>query len=537
MRLKTNAVLLTSILLLAAASPSLAQKSAPVVAARVAAVKKPKLDAEAQTIVDASAAVAPEFAADVLERLAESERVKEKALKIELLEKAFALAERSQLDVRQQVELGSAYNNDTYIGLTAFSNYTYLDRISRQGLMLLTLSRLDMKRARALFEQMQPPHIDPTPCTQALVADPDYYYSILARVAHDGYSDQEKTKGRHIELMAQAIRHATTHAQLWSASDLMSKQLTSEELAMLTPVFAQALDTVRGDERGFVGLTHYRVEAFAEVIKMLGVRQMRTEQLMLLRSLRQYLVDNFNGPRCADAIEKLDDKHPLPEAIAAFNTTFAKLLPAAKLKPIAPEELKDASTAETPEAHATMQSLQLNDLITSMNSLIEDGKPPSIEKRQTQKWKSSIDDILMKIDEWNDSSLSLEDAYMIKSDLYQSLLYFTAQGEQRTRIIERLIKHFETYSGKISPTLWADPVKKMLNGNFNTGVEDDCRLIIDDSQRLFIASDDATLHLYGLLEHYAPQDTRPLWERPEIMERAKQIEKEKQAEAEKQQDP
>jgi hypothetical protein len=72
--------------------------------------KEPKPDAELESIVGMAAGVPAEFGADVLIRLAESNKIRQRSLKIELLTRAFYLAESAQQPVRQ-ASLASTRSN------------------------------------------------------------------------------------------------------------------------------------------------------------------------------------------------------------------------------------------------------------------------------------------------------------------------------------------------------------------------------------------------------------------------------------------
>ena len=61
-----------------------------------------KLDPEVQALIDKDGAVPPEFAADVLLRLAESDRISQQSVKLRLITNAFYLAESAQQPIKKR---------------------------------------------------------------------------------------------------------------------------------------------------------------------------------------------------------------------------------------------------------------------------------------------------------------------------------------------------------------------------------------------------------------------------------------------------
>ena len=173
------------------------------------------------------------------------------ALKAKVITRAFEKASAAQDDVLRR-PFGASVE-ETSQGLHAIaSSVTRLNRISLQARVVQQVVATDPRKARHLFESMQPPQLTPVSCNENWYFVPDAYYDDLAAVLQRGFSESEKKGGTRAGYVSSVIRHTQSHLQLVPIARLLSTgEFTEQELRMIVPVYAATLAEVHGDPLSF----------------------------------------------------------------------------------------------------------------------------------------------------------------------------------------------------------------------------------------------------------------------------------------------
>lgn len=170
-------------------------------------------NAEVKALVNDSEALPPEFSADVSLTLVENGLIRDNALKIKLLTRAFEKASAAQDDVLER-PFGSSVE-ETAEGLHAIaSTVTGLNRTSLQSRVIRQFVVIDPHRARRIFESMPAPHLTEIPCNRDWYFFPDDYYKALEGVLRTGFSNGEIAGGNRAAYVSSIISNAQYHIQI-----------------------------------------------------------------------------------------------------------------------------------------------------------------------------------------------------------------------------------------------------------------------------------------------------------------------------------
>ena len=191
---------------------------------------RPKLPPELDHVVQLANAAPPEFAADALLRVAAITTI-DRRLRMELIDKAFHLAPGAQfhtpMTIVEQVP-------DTSAGMAGAAAKLYLDTLSLQCRAIYAMLQLDKPAARRLFLEMNQPSVDAPACDQPLVEDVAPLYEVLAAVANSTFTEQERKKEEHINLVMSNIARATSPLQITPLQRMVaSLSITPEQREML----------------------------------------------------------------------------------------------------------------------------------------------------------------------------------------------------------------------------------------------------------------------------------------------------------------
>lgn len=174
-----------------------------------APVDRPKLPPDAERMVELANATAPEFDADALLRVASSTKI-DKSLRKELIERAFHLAPGAQLGTPV---IGAGQLADTRNGIIAGAAKLNLDTLSLQTRAVRSMLELDKKTARDLFLEINQP-VSRQTCDQPLAPDVGILYDVLATVANATFTDQERKKEEHLNLVMSYMSRAASPGEI-----------------------------------------------------------------------------------------------------------------------------------------------------------------------------------------------------------------------------------------------------------------------------------------------------------------------------------
>ncbi len=198
-------------------------------AAFSATTERPKLPPDLDRIVQLANATPPEFAADALLRVAAVTKV-DKRLRIELIDRAFHLASGAQF--RTPLIADSTYA-DTGAAMIVAAAKLNLDTLSLQTRGVRDMLQLDKHSARELFLEIGQPAVEvacdrPQPDTSSL-------YAVLAAVANDTFTEQERKKEEHLNLVMSYISRAALPSQLAPLQQMIAAlNATTDQREILT---------------------------------------------------------------------------------------------------------------------------------------------------------------------------------------------------------------------------------------------------------------------------------------------------------------
>jgi hypothetical protein len=193
---------------------------------------RPKLPPDLDRIVQLANATPPEFAADALLRVATVTKI-DKRLRIELIDRAFHLAPGAQF---RTPLIAAASSADTGVAMIAAASKLNLDALSLQTRAVRDMLDIDKHAARELFLEIVQSAVvvacdQPQPDTSSL-------YDVLAAVANTTFTDQERKKEEHLNLVMSYMSRATSQSQLAPLQQMIARlNLTPEQRDILTTRF------------------------------------------------------------------------------------------------------------------------------------------------------------------------------------------------------------------------------------------------------------------------------------------------------------
>lgn len=196
-------------------------------------------------IADEARELPPEFAADLLLRLATSGAVVG-VEKRRLAEEAFQTAERStQPFPRKRAFSGPTDSRESYAALAAALP---LDRLSLQMRAIAVLLPLDRATALAELRDVGEPKLPPEKCNDTLAYDLTAYFTTVARFAH--FTRDQLAEGLAVDFLGQYVGAISSPMEIGPAAKLIlgvsADRLT---LSALTDDLAASLSQMAPDPR------------------------------------------------------------------------------------------------------------------------------------------------------------------------------------------------------------------------------------------------------------------------------------------------
>ena len=482
-------------------------RSGPPAQQRTNQVKEPKPDAELKSIVGMAAGVPAEFGADVLIRLAQSNKITQRSLKIELLTRAFYLAESAQQPVRLAALAGTMV--DTRSGYLGKAFDLALDTQSLQSRAVGAMVALDPQNARKLFSTIRLPDLRLLSCDDALVYDLTSFYQMLTNLMNSGFTSKEKAEGVDLALLEPYAQSILFHAQAGPFAKLLDDvNVRARQRREMADLFAGALGRVRGDARSFTAvLTIYKFDLLSSVTDLMTKLE-ATENFSpaLVVAVRAYLVANSQCERCADMFFGGQDPKSLPEPVQDFNEWLARSGHSQEIAPIDTDALKGAQIMPPPKYHQYWQSPAAKSLLTGIKGLRWGGRDGttrlSLDERKSLAWDFQLTDYLKQLESWSaEDEDSPADFFHQKCVLYDGLVELVPEKSQRVKIISSVVRFLELNTFQTESRIeWFLHVE----GLFSMAATASDEALTEVTQAL-LRSRDPTLSLYARLERWAPQ--------------------------------
>ena len=469
-----------------------------------------------KALINDTDALLPEFRADILLSIAESGRVADPGLKIKLLDRAYSAAETVQPPYTEAPygAVGSTPQGRKAIALSV----TQLDRMSLQSRAVHDMQALSGSRARAMFEQIEFPVLGPLACDDNWIYAPMPFYSALAETVGNDFRPSEIASGKRLTFLQPYVSRLNSHAQVIPVAHLLATaKLTPDELRQLSPVYAAALlgvpqdghtfgvigeddgDNIRGVYGGSLSGS---MSALVSVMERSGA-----PTASLLHSLRAYLVQNFNGPRCDIAHRGQEGKKrsPLPRAVESFNQAFDGLLKANGLAPISSSELTKAAVLPTHLWEDPGDSDNAKRLSSSLRALHAALDRSTKDDQVPDSWWRDLDDFLTSFYSWQEGSEPEEDYVREKTEFYEALVEIIPKSPTRHKVLENFVSFMEQYSYQsIGGAEWFLHARMFLMGLW---AKDSHEEILN----AFLNSRDPVLSVYARLEVWNGKMIGPHW--------------------------
>lgn len=379
----------------------------------------------------------PEFAADLLIRIAQSDKVAEPAWKCELLEEAFRLAATVQQPVKR-VSLPSS-PTDTRAGFLASAFELGLDALSLECRVVNALLSVDKPKAREMFAQIPKLQLAALDCEDSLVYNVSDYYATLKRIAETTFKPKEIKRNEHVRLVESRLSQMVSPSEVVPALDTVSTiNVSSTQRQLLLDSLSSALGKASGDDRCFTASLYYLDQAMKSFIAQC-VRQ-GISRYEVLRSYRAYLIRHLAAARCAD--NAVFFRKGTQEAlIASFNAMRSQS--DGSVLEISADDIKPVRVAGSVKAHTHWQSHKASVLLTRIKKLrFGSGKAPlTAAERETLDWQTEMDEFLKDMADWTkEDEQSAEDYFHQKCLLLKALIELAPKKGTRENLISKFVE-------------------------------------------------------------------------------------------------
>ncbi|HEY6402246.1 MAG TPA: alpha/beta hydrolase [Blastocatellia bacterium] len=403
-------------------------------------------------------ATPPEFAADSMIKLSAHPEIDD-AWRKEILEEAFRIAFDAQYPLKMKHM--SEDKDGTRSGYKSKAFDLGMDRLSLQLLAILNLVRIDQKKARLLWGEMQKPELTPRRCEDTLVYDVLNYYQAIAMMARNAFTDEELKDSEHIKFVDSHIVNIASPAELTHAAiAILDLKITGAQFHLLTETYSRALENVANDNRSF----WFTAEPSTGVATMLA-RECELRRFpadFLLSRYRNYVVRQLGAPRCADNVAS-DRKRPIqPGFVTDLNKALNQYGNISKItdNDINPRKIDHPARFypywTTPRAmrlFVKIQMLRLENMaaadvqLSAQLTKAKQNKPPeplSFEDRQSSKWQYQLSEILREMAEWKpEHEASKADYFHQKCRLFNDLLELSTNSDMRLRMTDEYMAFLE----------------------------------------------------------------------------------------------
>jgi len=384
---------------------------------------------ELQALADQARALPPEFAADILLKLAASPVASDAKWKRELIEDAFFSAGHAQSPYRKQAPGRIAF------GITM----SRMDVLTLQGRAVEAMLPLDAQRALVMFGDIAMPHFPKPTCQDAITPNVSAYYETAILLFQKAFTPAQRSKGDDIQFLLVRIAAIESAAQVVPALKMLDQvELSPSVRNELIASFAGGLERMDRGNREFGESENLLVGA--------AVPEMH-ETPLFMPALRAYIVRHVSGPRCSDHIKAGE----LPEAVQQFNKLISRIDPAAtQFHPISAEESAPSKDDGTYPPMTLGQSAHFKQILAAEGA-IGQGRLSAQEK--TARYL----EILELLDSWKvEDEASPEDYWFEAATTRFSLVSDVPEGPAPRNVMENLLRFMEQqYDSDDNRGLWS----------------------------------------------------------------------------------
>ena len=396
----------------------------------------PKRPDELVYFVNNARSAQPEFAADLLIRLAQSDKITDATWKSELLEEAFRLAPGVQQPFKRTFKSWNPI--DTRAGFLGYAFEHELDTLSLQCRTIKAMLKIDKAKARSLFNEIPKLKLEPVSCEESLIYDVSSYYSLLADIAQTAFDKKEIQRNEHIYFLESRINDVVSPVQIGPVAEAISAiKLSPDETQRMVSALSGVLGKISGRDRAFWFSDRTTEAGMNKLLATCQEKDVSTDDL--LKAYRVYLIKQLSGSRCADPYDWF--KSAATRYTAAFNS---RMLPktAKNIQPISADEIKPSEIKGDEIVYLYWQSPKSKEFLTKRQKLNVgiDNKRISDTERNTADWRSRVNDFVKDMINWHkEDEKSEEDYFHQKSIIYAGLLDLLMPGPTYDYVLKNYV--------------------------------------------------------------------------------------------------
>jgi len=384
--------------------------------------------AEIDALVISAASAPPEFSADLLIRIAESNLFNDKKKKADLLDDAFRRSSDAQQKVRRKIWAGRVDTNSGYLS-AAYD--LRLDELSLKSRVVRAMLGLDARRARILFSEIPRLKLPALSCSDALGYDVSEFYTTLQATEQKGFDKEEKAQGESWRFVGTYLDDLTSPAQVGPVANLIADlKVPASELSLRVRSLSAALKKIQIDPRSFaLSMRHGSVlRGLERLIDECKNKNVSADEL--LSSFRSYLIRQLSSVQCADSLVKPHEDDRIEGDIAYVNQWFQI--------PIQNDDIKPSHVEPGAESSQFWTTPQSTKLLMAVKALRfgKTGTPLSVEERNTPEWQENLVRLLSDLENWDGSAEKIESDYFHeKCELYRALFDLPSSDDNYVRIL------------------------------------------------------------------------------------------------------
>lgn len=387
-----------------------------------------KHTADIDALVASASSSAPEFSADLLIRIAESNLFRDKEKKAALLEDAFRRSSEAQQKVRRKIWAGPV---DSRSGYLSAAYDLRLDELSLKSRVVKAMLGLDAPRARALFSEIPKLKLSALSCPDALGYEVSEFYTTLQAIGEKGFDKEEKAQGEGLRFVSTYLDDLTSPAQVGPAANLIvDLKVQPSELSLLVGGLSARLKKIQMDPKSYALSMRYGTvfRGFQRLVDECKNKNVPADEL--LSSFRSYMIRQLSSVQCADSLVKPNQQDKSEDGIAYVNKWFAS--------PIQEDDIRPSQVEPGPNITQFWSTAESLRLLMAVKALRFGNKrtPLSVEERNTPEWQENFVRLLSDLENWDGSSEKIESDYFHeKSELYRALFDLPSSDDNYVRIL------------------------------------------------------------------------------------------------------
>ena len=364
--------------------------------------KKPVRPPAILDLIGYAQAAPPEFAADALIRIAESDKITDNAWKRELLEQALLIAPGAQYKTKRPNAAGGGGAN---AGFLSYAFEMEMDTLSLQLRALKTLYKTDPKRARELFLQIPPLRLQPLTCNDALTYDVSPFYEALGEMFRD----------QKVDFLEPYVQQINSHTQVDPVIELiLTRKSAPRDLEKLAAELSAALPQIEHDPRSFSRFRNMKeVNDLATALQAAGISPQG-----FLTAYQNYIEAHLSARQCrseywTNPVYTKNRRFRSPD-----ETPFTSPINDAMFKPDRTFEFEEGQPPNDP-ASPDADKLVKQVLALGNNT---DGKPATDADKKGIAWQTALSEFRNALEEWKQEAEKTPENYFYAKCLLLAML-------------------------------------------------------------------------------------------------------------------